>query len=758
MKHTAFFRSLKHVYYTWFLALVVVPVLVVLVAALTIMNRTFARQTLENITRAQDAVCAQLEMDLEQISIRLSHMTYANNGKLLELASQTDTRERGARYASTQSLNSAISYVTEPVRDIVSVAFYMKDGVETYFKSDLLLESETIRQEMWYQNALAHKNQVVIGSYDTNREELYHGGVKDSLVLVAALAPDVTLDHSEKIDAIAFLQVTGACDTIKSYNAEYSAGKNRIGYTRIVSKDGEVIYESHATSDVFSEAEESSDYIRVASPISIYGANWEIESYIKSSELTADYSTAAFLLLAVIAALLGFHAIFARYFLKQIIQPVQLVSEGLRQVEEGDLSLHLAPAGQCEVRAMTHSFNAMVRRLRALIADYEDQVKRSGRTPADDLEAMICGEMSPAEVAGSSGWLFDGSYALISLFPAYSRDQSDRSEAARQLAASFDTVPRFASRCVLHMASPEQFLIFCQLPSEEEHAQLAQMLTQMQRTAKAVCGLTFCALIGQIQNDPQAFLSQLSLTRAYGFLCRLGGEGAILDLTMEAKRLAQITHLSPEYGKLAAALYIADEKVLDEERECLLTQIQTETLDTARERVLSVICATAKQFTQSDSDFFDLFGQPVNYYEKIDRVGDLRSLQLWIVNYLSWIADYSKNRLNVAQSSAVVRAKHYIMEHYRESSLTLKEVADHVELSEKYFTSRFTKECGETFLSYLTGLRVQKAKELIRTTTFKMYEIAEMVGYNNPEHFNRIFKKATGVSPAQYRKNGGEMI
>ena len=75
----------------------------------------------------------------------------------------------------------------------------------------------------------------------------------------------------------------------------------------------------------------------------------------------------------------------------------------------------------------------------------------------------------------------------------------------------------------------------------------------------------------------------------------------------------------------------------------------------------------------------------------------------------------------------------YVIEHYQNPSLTLKEVADYVDLSEKYFTTKFTKECGETFLSYLTGLRIQKAKELIKTTTFKMYEIAEMVGYNNPE-------------------------
>lgn len=63
-----------------------------------------------------------------------------------------------------------------------------------------------------------------------------------------------------------------------------------------------------------------------------------------------------------------------------------------------------------------------------------------------------------------------------------------------------------------------------------------------------------------------------------------------------------------------------------------------------------------------------------------------------------------------------------------------------MELNGKYFTNRFTKETGEIFSSYLTGLRMQKAKELLKTTTFRIYEISEMVGYHSVEHFNRTFK------------------
>ena len=128
------------------------------------------------------------------------------------------------------------------------------------------------------------------------------------------------------------------------------------------------------------------------------------------------------------------------------------------------------------------------------------------------------------------------------------------------------------------------------------------------------------------------------------------------------------------------------------------------------------------------------------------------SILLWLTNLFSWIMDYSASKLNVSETDIMIRAKRYIADHYEDAQLSLSMVAEYVGLNEKYFTNRFTKETGETFSGYLKDLRMQKAQELLRTTSFKIYEISEMVGYHNAEHFTRMFKKVNGVSPAQYRK------
>ena len=88
-----------------------------------------------------------------------------------------------------------------------------------------------------------------------------------------------------------------------------------------------------------------------------------------------------------------------------------------------------------------------------------------------------------------------------------------------------------------------------------------------------------------------------------------------------------------------------------------------------------MILATARQFSGANADFFEIFGEKIDYFEKIGRISDGRSLRLWVTNYCSWVADYSRGRLDVSRADAVTRAKHYVIEHYQNPSLTLKAVS-----------------------------------------------------------------------------------
>ena len=72
-------------------------------------------------------------------------------------------------------------------------------------------------------------------------------------------------------------------------------------------------------------------------------------------------------------------------------------------------------------------------------------------------------------------------------------------------------------------------------------------------------------------------------------------------------------------------------------------------------------------------------------------------------------------------------------------------------MSPSYFSSIFSKEVGQTFVEYLTEVRMNKAKELLMCSAMKTSEIGYEVGYRDPHYFSYIFKKTQGCSPKEYR-------
>ncbi|QIZ65955.1 response regulator transcription factor [Geobacillus subterraneus] len=97
------------------------------------------------------------------------------------------------------------------------------------------------------------------------------------------------------------------------------------------------------------------------------------------------------------------------------------------------------------------------------------------------------------------------------------------------------------------------------------------------------------------------------------------------------------------------------------------------------------------------------------------------------------------------------KAKDYIDRHYAEP-LTLEEVAEHVGMSPYYFSKLFKEHFGITFIDYVTNVRIERAKEALVRTDCSLKEICFSVGYNDPNYFSRVFKKQTGWSPSEYRK------
>ncbi len=94
----------------------------------------------------------------------------------------------------------------------------------------------------------------------------------------------------------------------------------------------------------------------------------------------------------------------------------------------------------------------------------------------------------------------------------------------------------------------------------------------------------------------------------------------------------------------------------------------------------------------------------------------------------------------------------FIQENYLD--VTLESLSEKFYLSKPYLSKYIKEKAGSTFGEIVKRVRMKKARTLLKSSTMTVESIAEAVGYQNVEHFNRLFKKAYNMTPIQFRNHG----
>lgn len=157
---------------------------------------------------------------------------------------------------------------------------------------------------------------------------------------------------------------------------------------------------------------------------------------------------------------------------------------------------------------------------------------------------------------------------------------------------------------------------------------------------------------------------------------------------------------------------------------------------------------------QMKHDVRDLEEAKYSYFKSIDESKHIQEA-VSLLNKFIGVAVERIERKRSEGNPNMVMLLDYIREHYAEP-LSLTEVAKHFHFNPSYLSSYFTSHNTEGFSEYLNKIRVEKAVELLRIDTASISEISNMVGYSDHSYFTKVFKKLTGFSPSQYRKQSIE--
>jgi two-component system response regulator YesN len=166
---------------------------------------------------------------------------------------------------------------------------------------------------------------------------------------------------------------------------------------------------------------------------------------------------------------------------------------------------------------------------------------------------------------------------------------------------------------------------------------------------------------------------------------------------------------------------------------------------------MNVVLSTAK-FVQELGGSMDQAVSEFNVIEKILlSINTIEQLREQMARVLLDALVFRDALASGQYASIIKQVKDFIKNKYMNPNLSLNEVAAQVNLSSNHLSVIFSHENNLGFKEYLTDVRIQKAKELLRSTTLGATEIASLIGYNDPHYFSYAFKKNTGMSPTEFR-------
>lgn len=146
-----------------------------------------------------------------------------------------------------------------------------------------------------------------------------------------------------------------------------------------------------------------------------------------------------------------------------------------------------------------------------------------------------------------------------------------------------------------------------------------------------------------------------------------------------------------------------------------------------------------------------ILGPAFDPFQEIDALETLSDLEAWFKEILIKAMDEISRHKQDISRNFVAKAKSYMDLNYADPSLNLAKVAENVFVSSCYLSRLFKEITGKTMIEYLTKTRIRAAKNLLKKTSAKVYEIAEQVGFSDYHYFGIVFKKITGLTPLEYR-------
>ncbi|MBU5443675.1 response regulator [Paenibacillus sp. MSJ-34] len=175
-------------------------------------------------------------------------------------------------------------------------------------------------------------------------------------------------------------------------------------------------------------------------------------------------------------------------------------------------------------------------------------------------------------------------------------------------------------------------------------------------------------------------------------------------------------------------------------------------LDYERTHLISIelLLNLTNMYSELTNDHEWLYERKKELYDQIKGLETLEDLKRWFVEVYEELIRKLRSVYS-SDKGAIPKVIAYIEQNY-DQALSLQVLSQYVHLSKNYLAHLFKKETGEGIIDYITRIRLERAKVLLRGTDLKSGEISLMVGIPDSKYFSKLFKKMVGATPSEYRE------
>lgn len=169
-----------------------------------------------------------------------------------------------------------------------------------------------------------------------------------------------------------------------------------------------------------------------------------------------------------------------------------------------------------------------------------------------------------------------------------------------------------------------------------------------------------------------------------------------------------------------------------------------------KEFTLSLISTIQLLLFEMNLNLSDIFDDGGFIWGKLSNFNSIIDIKQWIYNILKGIIEYCDDSETDRDTILANRIKKIIEEQYLKLD-NVNQISEQIYVSSVHANKVFKKCVGCTMFDYLTKIKIDKAKELLEDSNYKIYEIVEMLGYKSKTYFTSLFKEYTGKTPKEYR-------